>query len=65
MANGTVIGAVVKGVVSGGAKAGGTTSIPFKVAQSAGNAIQGIKKSIHTFDKAQNRPTRFRKKGTK
>ena len=61
MGEGSVIGAVVKGAISGGAKAGGTLSTPFKAAKVGGNAISGIKKAVHKFDKAQKRKSRFKK----
>ena len=57
----SIIGAAVKGVVNGGAKANGILSTPFKAVKAGGNAIKGITKNVHSFDKARQRKSRFKK----
>ena len=61
MADG-LVGAVVKGVVDGGAKAGGIIGSPFRAVKTVGNGIQGIAKNIYSFNKAKQRKSRFKKK---
>ena len=51
-----------KAVVKGAANGGGLIGAPFKAAQTAGNVINGVQKSLHRFDKAQVKKSRFRQK---
>ena len=58
----SIIGAGLKGALRGAASGGGMVSTPFKAIQAGGNAIQGIKRNVHNFNKRKNQKSHFKKK---
>lgn len=65
MADGGIVGAAVKGAITGGASGGGLLSTPFKAIRAGGNAIQGIKRNLTRFhDKQMVKKPVFKKKPT-
>lgn len=58
----SIIGAGVQGALRGAASGGGMVSAPFKAVQVGGNAIKGIAKNVHSFNKRKNQKSHFKKK---
>ena len=57
---GTVAKAAVSGALKGASQGGGLLSAPFKAIKVGGNAIQGIARNLHSFDKKMSQKSRFK-----
>ena len=57
---GTVAKAAVSGAIKGASQGGGLLNAPFKALKAGGNAIKGIARNLHKFDKKMSQKSRFK-----